>query len=377
MWFIDRLDMHQDYEPGSLPLVGEDLCQRISLETGEVRKKTPSKKNLEGSYSTSLLVRCDGSRVSVEGNPSRWQRLDNLFGHTTFDACVAVYNHVLLSLGLPPFSRCARVWWHQGPEDKHPAMVSDGAVISRVDWTRNLAVGKGNVEKFLRGISTQTSLRSKMPNLYSNGRTVDWGAGSEYFYQKLYDKAFDMAEPKKLRKMRRMVLKGIITQDDLDYYQKVIAFCEEMGIVRDENEFKRRGLESRNLQFYGLMNEKDFEPYLNRLDTIMKRLEISAIDYVTISDQLISHNIVTSRQAANATQSVALAWLHGCAIDKSKSQYYVHRSRLLALGVDIAVPHDATRPLPQIKREREIHVSSALVPDWYETAKIPSLRAVA
>ncbi|EKG45573.1 fumarate reductase iron-sulfur domain protein, partial [Vibrio cholerae HC-55A1] len=29
------------------------------------------------------------------GNPSRWQRMDNLFGLTTLDECVEIYNHVL------------------------------------------------------------------------------------------------------------------------------------------------------------------------------------------------------------------------------------------------------------------------------------------
>ena len=103
--FIDRLFIQQDHPEGGLPLVGEHKIERVDLTTGEKLPPSVNQKILEGSFSTKLTIRCNGQRVRVEGNPSRWQRLDNLFGLTTIDECVAVYNHILSKYDLPPFTK--------------------------------------------------------------------------------------------------------------------------------------------------------------------------------------------------------------------------------------------------------------------------------
>ncbi|WP_041067153.1 hypothetical protein [Thiolapillus brandeum] len=102
MRFIDWLSVTQEHPEGGLPVVGKEMITKYDLQTGQILRDSPNSKPLEGSYSTYLLVRCDGSKVSVEGNPSRWQRPDNLFGLQTFDDCIQVYNLVLKDLGLPP-----------------------------------------------------------------------------------------------------------------------------------------------------------------------------------------------------------------------------------------------------------------------------------
>ena len=81
-WFIDKLNVHQDY-PEPLPLVGNQMVIRVDLATGDLVSESPNFKIVEGSYSTKLTVRCNGSRVSVTGNPGRYGRVDNLFGLTT------------------------------------------------------------------------------------------------------------------------------------------------------------------------------------------------------------------------------------------------------------------------------------------------------
>ncbi|MDX1253622.1 MAG: hypothetical protein IDH49_15490 [Gammaproteobacteria bacterium] len=108
----------------------------------------------------------------------------------------------------------------------------------------------------------------------------------------------------------------------------------------------------------------------------MKRLEIAAVDYITIADQLLDREIVKSRQAANTTEGYALKWLHGHALEHN-SQYYVHRARLLQLGIDISLQFDGTKPVPQLKRDREIHVSTVPPPPWYRMPEVPTLKLVA
>ncbi|MFA0233077.1 hypothetical protein AB4491_29420, partial [Vibrio sp. 10N.261.45.A7] len=92
MVLIDRLFMQQDHHSGGLPLVGRHVIERVDLETGEKLPPSVNQKILEGSFSTKLTIRCDGYRVRVEGNPSRWQRQDNLFGLETIEQCVEIYN---------------------------------------------------------------------------------------------------------------------------------------------------------------------------------------------------------------------------------------------------------------------------------------------
>ncbi|MBI2779413.1 MAG: hypothetical protein HYX62_06495 [Gammaproteobacteria bacterium] len=368
MFFVDFLEMYQDYPEGGLPVVGKKLFWSIDLETGEESQPNPSRLAFEGSYSSTLQIRCDGQRVTVGGNPSRWQRIDNLFGHATLEACVAVYNRILLELGLPPFSKCTKFDWCQSGENDRSRLWTDGAVITRIDWTRNLGVGRDNVLPFLRGLSTQALNRGKLPYLYPNGRTTDWNKGSSWRYDKIYDKGYDLASRKKLKKLK--------TDEERDYYKRLIDYCEEMGIAREEHTFKQKFLSRHNFCFYGMVRESDFEPYLNEIDNAMKRLEIAAVDYITIADQLLDREIVKSRQAANTTEGYALKWLHGHALEHN-SQYYVHRGRLLQLGIDISLQFDGTKPVPQLKRDREIHVSTVLPPPWYRMPEVPTLKLVA
>jgi hypothetical protein len=96
--------------------------------------------------------------------------------------------------------------------------------------------------------------------------------------------------------------------------------------------------------------------------------------YETIAEQLIKTGVCKSTQSANATESYALKWLHGSPLDKNKSQYHVHRSRLLELGLDISMPHDVSRLPPQIRSSEIIDLKLAVVPDWYQMPEIYHLK---
>jgi len=246
-----------------------------------------------------------------------------------------------------------------------------------VDWTRNHRVGKGKEHSFLRGVSTLTIGRGLQPYLYPNGATVDWGnhklkikgEGSTYPYDKLYIKSEDLIahRAKRLRQA---------THDEITYYDRLIEYCNDCGIVREEQSKKAPFLKKHGtLGFYGLTNEAEFMPYLNDIETAIKRLEVNHMTYETIAEQLIEKGVCKSSQSANATESYALKWLHGAAIDRRKSQYHVHRSRLLELGIDIAMPHDISRLPPQIRSNETIDFKLAEIPPWYRMPKIHELKA--
>ena len=94
------------------------------------------------------------------------------------------------------------------------------------------------------------------------------------------------------------------------------------------------------------------------------------MNYETISDQLIDKGICKSRHAANASQSYVYKWLHGEFMEKTSS-FYVQRARLLQLGIDISVKYDATKPIPQIRNQRNIDVSVVVPPSWYKLPIVP------
>ncbi|TMO84591.1 phage/plasmid replication domain-containing protein [Pseudoalteromonas spongiae] len=363
-FFIDKLVMHQDHSD-AIPVVGKTLCIEHDLQTGEFIHQSPKSLTVEGSYSTKLQIRSNGTRVSVSGNPSRYNRLDNLFGLSNIDSCVNVYNQILAEYGLPPFTKNKIEFSQQGDKSKR---LYNGAVITAIDLTKNHYVGKGNELLFLRGVSSQSVGRGKSGFLYPDGNTASWGYSSYRPYI-IYNKAAD------LRLRSSKILKNALPED-IEYFNQLINFCESNGVVREEYKFKRQYLQKHDLRYYGLFKENDFIKHLGELDRIIERCKISGEQSMTIADKLLQNEIVKSRQAANATQSYAMLWMQGVDIKSQlkRSQYYEHKSRLKAVGIDINVPFDVTRMSPMRIKQTEIEISQLVPPNWYRHAQNHTLR---
>lgn len=363
-FFIDRLFIQQDHLQGGLPLVGRHVIERIDLETGERMPPSVNQKIIEGSFSTKLTIRCDGTRVRVEGNPSRWQRMDNLFGLAKLDECIDVYNHILLKHGLPPFTKNTRMYHRQTPEGKSSQLIGNGAEITGIDWTVNHKVGKGNEQSFIRGMSSMQIGRGRKPKLYPDGNTCNWGESSTWNMTKLYNKAIELK--RHLKKDERK--KDIIQPERLTYINSLIKYCEKHGVVREEHSLRQSLLKRYNLQFYGAVAEKDFIPHLKEIDKAMNTIHISHDEHQSIADQLIANSIVKSRQAANATQCYALLWQQGTDLRNtlSNSQFYEHKARLKKIGIDIGQQFDVSRICPTLKRSEVIEITPLTVPDWYQ-----------
>ena len=192
---IDGLHMYQDHD-FDLPGLGGLRSCIYDAQTGEVHVDRESPYTFEGSHTTSIKINLSGRRVTISrGNPSKINRLDNLFGYETVDECVFVYNQILLSLGLPPFTKCTKTWQLTGKDGKRVLTVSDGAVITEIHTTTNKSVGQGNVSDYLRGISTQR-LRNSIPHLAPNGCTVQWLSKlghAALVHSCVYDKANEIA----------------------------------------------------------------------------------------------------------------------------------------------------------------------------------------
>lgn len=398
-FFIDKLNIVQTHqlktelvinvfgkevvELVQLPEVGKYKLYKVDLRTKQVSESV-THLQMEGSYSSSVTIRSDGIRVECYGNPSRYGRIDNLFGFKTIDECVAVYNIILEQLGLPVFTKCTDYFFSDSQPGKEPKKIYNGAQITHIDFTRNLAVGMGNECTFNKALATQSIGRSISPFLYPDENTVEWYGknvqknGSHYRYVKVYTKVSDL-----LRHLKRNCKD--VSHEDYLYYDQIIQFALVNGIVREEHSFKRDYLLKHDLCAWGLFNETQFYDELQVITQLRQRLEVSKMEYESIADQLLAEKICKTRQSANSTMSAYYNWMHGAYVDKRNSQFRVHKARLLKIGIDISRKLDISLGKPLHLRSSEvIEVREIAAPDWYRqptldiTVKQPShLRLVA
>lgn len=376
--FIDWLSCSQDFDY-ELPIISQDGYAHFDYIEGAFGSIRQSRIQHEGSYSTSISVHVRGNSIVMEGNPSRYNRLDNLFGFTSLEDCFAVYNSILLSLGLPIFTKCTVLGYSDALDGKAPKAIVDGAVIQRLDLTTNMMVGSANcVDSYLKALSTMSFRRSR-GNLYADGKTVDWKSilgNARELYPCVYNKAHEFTIhllPK---------LKRAFGDQSLEYAYlvKLIDYCRALGVTRHEIKIKSPYLIKHNLQFYGLSDTLNQLTNLhNDFLNIDKKLKVSAMDLRTIAHTLIEEGIVDNIKAANITALYALNWMHGDTFDSNKTQVKTHRARLRKIGIDILKPCNLLLFSPVIvKKVTEITRSELQPPDFYKHPQLPNpLRLVA
>jgi hypothetical protein len=365
--FIDWLTISQEHDH-DLPVVCDVFTLTIDANTNEVLSTRQPRFKHEGSHSTSVTIHVQGRKVRVEGNPSRIGRLDNLFGFTTVEQCVAVYNGLLREYGLPAFTRCTRVDIRQGQSGaKGSDLVSDGAKVERIDLTTNVAMGKDNVLAYLRGVSSQR-IGHSIGFLYPNGRTVSWtpkgnGQGGRLQYRKAYDKAFEM-DQNLIPKIKRLYGDQ---SPEFAYVQRVRDYCVENGVVRMEQELKGEFLTRQSLCYWGLFDEGRFAELHREFLRIDEKLKVTAMDIVSISQQLLAEGLCPNIRSARTTASYALEWMTGAQLDFSKRQVNAHAALLNQIGINIRNACDTSRFAPVfIRQVREIEKSTLVVPLWYQ-----------
>lgn len=381
--FFDWLSCYQDHEQ-DLPFISRDgmaffdtytgLSLSVSLDGDRVFNGPNIRQRSlqhEGSFSTSINIKVSGRRVTVTGNPSRFNRLDNLFGYRTIDACFAVYNVILSSLGLPPFTRCEHkgfieVERENGAVSLQPVM--HGAHITELHITSNIAVGEGNTDAYLKAIASQP-YRNSVPHLFPNGKTVEWKSklgNARLMYPSYYEKLNEI-ELKTIPKVKRMY------GEESDEYQYILDLCKylkENGVIRCEQKLKSTFLNKNNLQYWGISDFSQLKPIHDEFINLDKKLKVSRMDLQTISETLLDRGIVETTRAANTTALYALNWMNGQKFDFSKSQVQTHRARLRQIGIDIAKPCNLLLFSPVIVKEvKEIERSQLTPPSFYRHPK--------
>lgn len=347
--FCDWLSIYQRHAGGGLPKLADGAVMRIDRE-GEVDSVTLRKARIEGSHETAVFVRCDGETVWFEGNVSKWGRPDNVFGYP-FRQCLQIINNLLASLGLPPFTEGEKFVTNFKGE---PRTCWTGAMVTRVDITRNFSVGsKENAYHFMRYLQGQQASRLKT-GTYGDGETVDWGRGSRRLYFKAYLKG-----PELRRHVTRAAPGDSFIKPAPDPYVLQLAdWCDSVGLVRVEMTFKATKLHDMGCHYLGGFDMKQLELEFEERCEVLTR---ASADVDQLSD------------LPKALLSTYRMWQAGDDLTTklSRATFYRHRRDLLAFGCDIAIKSNV---VPFKAKTRVIQLGPVSMPDFYELPPIERKR---
>lgn len=367
--FFDWIKAYQEYD-FDLPQVGDVITRRFDVDTDELLSTSVPAFFAEGSYSTTFRIHVCGRRITVDGNPSRINRLDNVFGIDSLDGCFRVINALLSEYGLPPMTRCTSI---QRLQDG--SVLTNGAVFQRLDLTSNFYVGQGNERAYMRAISSQR-YRNSIAYLYPDGNTCVWTPkGGEkagrLVYPGNYAKAAEL-DAHLLPKVKRSYGED---SDEYQYVRDLRDWCAAVGMVRSEIKCRSEFLKREGLQFWGLFDEAKLVEIHEGFLMVGNRLEVTNFDELTVAQQLLAEGICKNTKAAYTTSQYVSLWRAGQTFDFDKSAVKTHRARLRQLNIDIKVPYDQTRHgtvFTFTRNVREVSVSfDAQVPSFYRPAVVP------
>lgn len=365
--FIDWLKCSQEFDK-DLPVVSGIITKTFDTITGECLSSRTPWFEYEGSHSSKISVQISGRKITVDGNPSRLNRKDNVWGFKTVGECIAVYNELLAEYGLPPFTRCTRFELRQTPDGKATKVWSDGCILHRIDLTTNVSVGKDKELPYLRALSSQRIGKS-IGRLLPNGFTVDWttsgaGKGARLQYRKAYGKANDL----KLHFLPKVKRAYGESSDEYKYAVQLFEHALERGIVRFEQELKDEFLKREKLSYWGMFDESKFGTLHAEFINVDERLKVTKMSLAGIAEQLLLEKAVDTPRKANMTASYAVMWMHGQDFVLSERQFETHAARLNKIGINIRnTPDLKTFSMVFVRELQEINPIKGIEPPaWYE-----------
>lgn len=330
-FFVDWLTISQEHPEGGLPLVDAGAVWATD-EAGEVKWRTVRRVVHEGSYETSLSVRCDGARVELSGNVGRFGRPDNVWGFGLSE-CLARANEVLAEYGLPPFSAGQQ---HHRVTKNGIRSEWTGARISRIDLTANYETGsEANAHALLQYLATQHKSKQR-GRTCGQGSTVDWGRGSRRQYWKAYIKHLEMLHH------------GCSNVE-------LVNYCQAVGLVRFEGTIRSNALTDIGAAYLGDYLSGWSMPQLVRLFDESAQI-LTRAEKVTDDLDCLPRSV----------RCTARDYLAGMAVGSnlSRATFYRHRAQLLKYGIDIAMPNIT----PFKPRVQVIELKPAARPSWYQLA---------
>lgn len=337
--FCDKIVCSQYHADGHAPVFG-----RVSTsidETGEGSPPFYHPKTLQGEHGSSVQISSNGHLVTFDGNPSRWNRPDNVHG-LPLDEAKSVVNQILMANGLPPFHG-VNLKYRQADENRNHLVVTDGAVFSRIDMTTNVITGSpSNLQAFLQYQKTQTFPRLEQ-RIYGNNTYHGKDSDSRQFL--IYDKGLDVKN-KLLRKAT-----------DSEYLHKIYDFLHQQGVARLEMSYKRF-LRKQNRRFWNSATTKSLNKQFTKDFSLMAK-DIETPDYGDMPGEVLK-TLALYMIGANPKQVLA------------NNTFYKHKKILKTYGYDISNPNIH---LLQGK-VKIITLKPCELPQWYRHADTNVLKAV-
>lgn len=316
---VDWLTVHQDHVRA--PRLGSNLLLFIDLETQEVKSQAVRAYQHEGSFSSKLMVRCDGRRVEVSGNPSRWGVPHSLDGFTSVDAAVTLYNSILAALGLPGFSSVERSFVAPRLLQRGDTLIPEGCQITRIDLAQLFETsGPDEAATVIRSLG-QVTHRGKVPMVYGNGETVAWGSGSRHVYIKYYAKGPEMkahGEPEA---------------------QQAASWANAVGLIRHEVTLRSMWLRKSGLEVPAKWTGEVMRAVMKGY-SMHERVQSSRTSWADVYEKLLALGVPRGR--AQRAQEAAYAYLSGHVFRRggniTNGSFYRLRADLRRVGVDISAP---------------------------------------
>lgn len=375
MIHVDWLSIYEDHA-ADVPVHAAEIGVWCDPVSGEILRESTRGVVHRGSFSSSVHIRSRGSRVEVSGNPSKWGKPDALFGLASVDQAIAVYNRILIDLGLPPFSVGAS--YPQAPEtvsDRHGSsrvspsgfLQSSDAVsyvgprITRVDLTENFSVGRGAVSAYQSWLTTQSL---QIPGPRRLGRmpfpgTVTFGGSAARTQTVCYEKGPELRAH--IGDITRR-MDPAEREETREYLGRLADWCDSQGVVRWEVRFGRKWLGEcgafRPEWWYG----RDLEKVVDNF-RVLGHEGATVIDWRNDLENELVADGVTERQAGRIRDAV-LAWLSGAGIPAGISDRTWRRYAQLVrpYGINLlAAPNVVALPV----RVRDVSVASVSPPAFY------------
>lgn len=387
--FIDWLNIAQrhpatvgsDGELKFLPIVGDGVTMKgesfeefdvdgkkyVCLTPGEkFRYSIPSKQH-RGSFETSVRYRCDGSTVSLSGNPGRFERFDNVFNYG-IDDTVYRASEIVRSNGLPAFSAGSRHVKHSLNErDQKLGLWTEwtGAVFRELHVTQNMSTGNEAMSKEYMGFASGLRAARIAKGIYGD-ETIIYGALAKknkplHKALVIYRKAEEMLAHAKGDEAKKII------KSSLEY-----QFARDTGLVRFECKWGAHFLRDNGLRFMG---EADMGKIISIYEKETAFLHSASPDRAV---RLVSDMPTKLRLAA-------LSWIRGDDLRVLLPKTTFHRvvKSLRDYGIDCSERREGAEVKSQAENDLQAMLSSLpqftlsplCVPDWYGLPELERLAA--
>ncbi|SFZ77614.1 phage/plasmid replication domain-containing protein [Chitinimonas taiwanensis] len=315
-------------------------------ETGELdcEWQSTSRRHIEGSFDSLVVLHSDGYKVTLEGNIGRYGRPDNVFNFD-FDRTIDLCNRLCALHGLPPFTpgQMAMAPNPSKHDLKHGLLFAwTGAVVSELHLTQNHECGSmAAAQAAIDWLNTQSMSHVKKGR--GGPTTVSFGGGKNSRKKvDFYLKAPEMLAHPHGRK------KTEILEDP------VYQYCHQNGVLRAELKAKRLLLRDAGLRYLGDITMSKLEAlYHDEIEILSRtKADVASIDLTTLPPKV---------------RATADSWLRGGIPSTflSRTTLWRHAKMLRDYGIDIMQPHDPSVPYQPITINVIQIKPIDRAPDWY------------